>query len=207
MQFLIQIYDKETECITTEVPFEVNAVEALLSLLGLEDFNPQTIYELESSDIQRINDHCNLNVDVNAPFVKLRQRLAIDSLPYRIHTNRELVLMLEGKKPLSVFSGAHPPDTAVEEIPERLFDPYVATGRFKKKEYFEKLKQDSAISIRRVLYALSSESWRIEAYILLLKTAQKSGWSEGFERMEGSLLGYTDIQNDAYLEFLKDQRK
>ena len=66
-----------------------------------------------------------------------------------------------------------------------------------------------AIPVRRlrVLYALPEESWRINAYILLLKTSKKSGWSEGFERMEGSLLGYTDEQNDAYLEFLRSHAK
>jgi hypothetical protein len=43
-----------------------------------------------------------------------------------------------------------------------------------------------------VFYALPGQEWRIEALILLLKTAEVTGWNEGFERMERSLLGYED---------------
>lgn len=207
MQFLIQIFDKETECIATEVAVEVNQVAELLPLLGLKEFQPHAIYELERRDIQCINERFNLSVDVNAPMAKLRQRLAIDDLPYKIHTDRELSLMLAKEKPLSVFTASHPPYSEVEEIPERLFDPHVAAGRFIKCEYIAHLQEGLPEMNRRVLYALPEESWRINAYILLLKTSKKSGWSEGFERMEGSLLGYTDPQNDAYLEFLRRQRK
>jgi hypothetical protein len=59
-----------------------------------------------------------------------------------------------------------------------------------------------------VLYALPREAWRIEAYLLLWKTAEKSGWNAGFERMEGSLLGYEDWQNDYHMErrFRADSR-
>ena len=53
--------------------------------------------------------------------------------------------------------------------------------------------------MRRVLYALSHEAWRIEAYLLLWATAEKSGWNAGFERMEGSLLGYEDWQDDIHI--------
>ena len=53
---------------------------------------------------------------------------------------------------------------------------------------------------RIVMYALPHQEWRIDAMILLLETAAKSGWSEGFERMQGSLLGYEDRQNDIYIE-------
>ena len=35
---------------------------------------------------------------------------------------------------------------------------------------------------------------------LLMDNAAKSGWSEGLERMQGSLLGYEDWQNDIYIE-------
>ena len=41
--------------------------------------------------------------------------------------------------------------------------------------------------------------WRIDAYLLLHQTAIKTGWREGFERMEGSFLGYKEWQNDAIL--------
>lgn len=205
MRLIVEIYDEETECIATVVCFEVNQIEELLPLLCLEEFYPQATYELERSDIQRINERFNLNIDTDASLVKLRGEMATDDLPYQIHTNRELALMLAGEKPLSVFAESLPPSSEVEEIPERLFDPYVATGRFIKKEYIEPVQAGSEVMIRRVLYAFPTEYWRINAYILLLETAKKSGWSEGFERMEGSLLGYTDQQNEAYIDFMRTQ--
>jgi len=51
-----------------------------------------------------------------------------------------------------------------------------------------------------VFYARRNEGWRIDAYIAMLAAAQKTGWHEGFERLEGALLGYTDAQNDAHIE-------
>ncbi len=105
--------------------------------------------------------------------------------------------MLESKKPLAYFPVQYPPNPDVEEIPERLFDPYVAALRFKKREWVT-----SALgrTTRIVMYSLPQQEWRIDAMILLLETAAKSGWSEGFERMQGSLLGYEDWQNDIYIE-------
>lgn len=47
--------------------------------------------------------------------------------------------------------------------------------------------------------ALPQEAWRIDAYLLLGATAEKSGWNAGFERMEGSLLGYEGWHNDIHM--------
>ena len=56
------------------------------------------------------------------------------------------------------------------------------------------------IGRRRVLYALPSQQWRIDAYLLLYETAEKSGWNEDLERMEGTLLGYEGWQNELNIE-------
>ncbi|MCC6778157.1 MAG: hypothetical protein IT537_16220 [Hyphomicrobiales bacterium] len=62
-------------------------------------------------------------------------------------------------------------------------------------------REDSNIAgTRFVLYALKHEEWRIDAFILLQETAARVGWSEGFERMLGSLLGYEEWQNEAFIE-------
>lgn len=54
--------------------------------------------------------------------------------------------------------------------------------------------------MRIVMYALPHQEWRINAMILLMDTVAKAGWSEGFERMQGSLLGYEDWENDIFIE-------
>lgn len=169
----------------------------------MADFDAQATYDLETEELECIKQHFNLDVGTHAGLVKLRPRHFIDDLPYQVHTNRELALMLAGKKPFAAFSGTYPSCPGIEEIPERLFDPYVATGRLLKREYVEPMREGMTQQIRRVMYALHIEAWRINAYVLLLQTARKVGWNEGFERMEGSLLGYEEWQNDAYIEAMQ----
>lgn len=117
-----------------------------------------------------------------------------DALPYKVHTNRELALMLAGVKPLAVFDVASTDSDDDEDSPEKYFAPYVASGRFIRREH---TYRDGRLQL---LYALPTETWRIDSYIRLLETAQTAGWSEDSERMQGALLGYEDWQNDAYIE-------
>ena len=130
----------------------------------------------------------------------------LDDLPYKIHTGRELALMLKGSKPLAYFSDTFPSASDVEVIPEKLFDPYVKQGRFVKRAHAISADdcgpelQRLGRGMRILMYALPNQRWRIDAMILLLHTAAKCGWSEGFERIQGSLLGYEDLQNDIYIE-------
>jgi hypothetical protein len=131
-----------------------------------------------------------------------------DPLPYDLHTNRELELMLERGKPLAHFYHDHPcgPDEVV--IPEIAFAPYVQEGRFVKREWIEPLREPPPkghpqITGTRLFYAQRAEAWRIDAYITMQQVAAKFGWSEGFERLQGSLLGYDDWQTDIHLERLR----
>ncbi len=51
-----------------------------------------------------------------------------------------------------------------------------------------------------MFYAMPAEAWRIDAYIAMMAAASKAGWSEGFERLEGTLLGCTEQQTDIHIE-------
>jgi hypothetical protein len=132
-----------------------------------------------------------------------------DALPYTLHTNRELEFMLTRGKPLAHFSDAYPsePDEAI--VPEQAFAPYVASGTFEKRVFVELLDEPppaTAPHLRgtlHVLYAPPRHAWRIDAFIMMLAAAAKAGWSEGFERLEGTLLGYEEWQTDAHLERLR----
>jgi hypothetical protein len=129
-------------------------------------------------------------------------------LPYELHTNRELEFMLTRGKPLAHFSDAYPPEPDEEIIPQKAFGPYVADGTFEMRAFVELVKespQPRAPQMRgslHVFYARSSESWRIDAFIAMMAVAAQAGWSEGFERLEGRLLGYSDSQTDAHIEHL-----
>ena len=200
LQFVIEIYDPETECVANQIGIETKDVHELSEVLGIPDMQTHETYELDASDLARINDRYGTAINLSVSKVVLRYRLSFDDLPYQIHSNRELALMLAGKKPLAVFVGAYFTILDFEEIPEeRVFDPHVASGRFLKREYIEIAADEARSKTRRILYARPSEGWRINAHILLIQTARKVGWNEGFERMEGALLGYEEWQNDAHI--------
>lgn len=132
-----------------------------------------------------------------------------DALLYDVHTNRELEFMLRRGKPLAHFSDAYPAVPDEEIFPEEAFSRYVESGRFVKREFVEPLREPPpkdfphVRGIRHLLYARASEEWRIDAYIMMMAAAGRAGWSEGFERLQGSLLGYEEWQTDKHLERLR----
>jgi hypothetical protein len=128
----------------------------------------------------------------------LRNAMAFDNYPYEIHTNRELELMLQGTKPFAAFSEIL--ELSYDEwiIPEKAFAPYIAQETIIKREHIFIAPHN--MKLRRVLYALPNEEWRIDAYLLMWEVAQKSGWNESMERMEGRLLGYEEWQCDFHIQ-------
>jgi hypothetical protein len=134
---------------------------------------------------------------------------ARDDLTYEIHTGRELEFRLTRGKPLAHFSEAYPREPSEGIIPRRAFAPYVADGTFEMRAFVELLSGPPPPRARRVrgtlhvFYARPREVWRIDAFIAMMAAAARAGWSEGFERLEGSLLGYSDWQNDAHLGRMK----
>jgi len=200
-RFVLEALDDTTECPIEEAVFEVDDLEELCTIVGANVADIHLVrYEPEPKQVRRIKRRFKVAFEPGSLMVRLRAWDRLDDLPYKVHTNRELALMLQGIKPLSIFAGQYPDHPDLEEIPERLFDPYVAAGRFVKREYVEATTGREALGIRHVLYALLSQEWRINAMILLLDTAAQTGWNEGFERMQGSLLGYETWQNDIFIE-------
>ena len=121
---------------------------------------------------------------------------ALRSLPYQIHTNRELGLMLAGSKPLAVFVDGEGcfPEVVLRYL--RHFDRYVATGRLLRRDHLSRDRWQPSYVSHRVLFALPSAAWRIDAMIEL---KESNHWSHDHERREGELLGYEDWQNDYWL--------
>ena len=123
---------------------------------------------------------------------------ADNGLPYRLHTNCELGMMLRGEKPLAVFCDGYGffPDAVVRYL--RMFDRHVTTGRFVKREYVvpDLSRGPNLLGWHTLLYALPEEEWRIDAMIALRLS---EAWSNAQEREEGRLLGYAEWQCDAYM--------
>jgi hypothetical protein len=128
-------------------------------------------------------------------------------VPYDVHTGRELEFMLNRAKPLAHFSDYYPPEPDEDIIPQRAFAPFVSSGLFEMRTFVRLLTEPPPhrAPVRgtlHVFYAPSQESWRIDAFLELLDAAERRGWSEDFERREGTLLGYSMAQNDAHIEHM-----
>jgi hypothetical protein len=215
-RFVLEFVERNTDEVVDDVPFEVEYMELLCNQIGIDaaKFDQAAHFELDDEDVVRIGQTFGIDIGKSECRVYLRPRRPMDELPYKIHTNRELDLMLNGRKPLAAFVEDYPRETAYEVIPESKFEPYVLSGRFVKREKIyrslastDPRRDEARRSIRRVLYAQTAEAWRIDAYLLLHETAELSGWNEGFERMEGTLLGYEQWQNDAYLKMVRARTK
>lgn len=122
------------------------------------------------------------------------------------HTNRELELMLAGRKPLAMFYDEVSFLPHDEIIPESKFAPYVLAGSFVRGEQTYEREFNVGlgrnIKIQYVFFALAAHAWRIPALALLLEVRHRTGnWqSEELERMESMLLGYTDSEVDAWCD-------
>jgi hypothetical protein len=118
-------------------------------------------------------------------------------LPYLVHTNRELGLMLRGIKPLAYFMDivGREPDIYIRYW--RMFDRHVALGRLIRREVIEALPNLLQLEHRRLFYTLPGHEWRIDAMLMLLN--EPGAWSDDRERCFGKLLGYEKWQNDYWL--------
>jgi len=130
-------------------------------------------------------------------------------LSYEVHTNRELEFMLDGRKPLAHFSDFIFDDHDPCE-PREGFERQVESGAFVKheaQELGEPFRSNGRLvkGIMHRFYALEDEAWRIPAYLLLKKVQDKHPWNDALESLEGSLLGYTDEQNDEWLAKLYER--
>jgi hypothetical protein len=203
-RFVLEAVDLTTQCIVRDAQFGPLNSQVLANLIEVPSISLHRSYFLDPEHVNKINAMFGLSFEISTLMeVTIRQAEPIDYLPYKVHTNRELILMLAGKKPLASFMGS--PDFAESrEIPEKYFDPYVAEGRFRKHDEHYRLSKPDArttnAAVRHVLYALSGEEWRINEYRSLLQRANMEGWNELFTRKQGSLLGYADWQNDAFIE-------
>jgi len=204
VKFVLEILDVDTRCANEVHYINALSISEIAELLNIDEFPAHFSYELDNREIERLAVHFKFIVSSDGACGRIHHHTWVNDLPYAVHTNNELSLMLEGTKPLAVFCEADSSKSSVEMTPEKLFDPYVAVGRFIKREYCETI---SNIRVRRILYALPWEVWRVDAYILMQTASKKVGWNDGFELMEGYLLGYEEWQCDAYLKAKKIRRR
>jgi len=105
--------------------------------------------------------------------------------------------MLAGSKPAAMFGEAI---QFRDIIPEDDFAPHVAAGRIVKREYYY---SDANHTFVEIYYALPGEEWRIDALhdLDLVVQEKRRPWTAADERETGRLLGYTDAEINAFLEW------
>lgn len=113
------------------------------------------------------------------------------------HEDKELELMLAGRKPLAMFYDTIP-ECGV--IPEDDFRPYVDKGLLIKSELF---RDAVDYQMRYIFYALPEEKPLLDKIAALLQSA----WSgqcpmdDAYEYKVGSLLGYEEWEISAFIEW------
>jgi len=107
--------------------------------------------------------------------------------------------MLAGSKPAAMFGEAI---QFRDILPEADFAPHVAAGRIVKRGYYWGDKE-SGHSFVEIYYALPGEEWRIDALhdLSLIVRNKLRAWTAEDERETGCLLGYTESEVDAFLEW------
>ncbi|MGR9537844.1 hypothetical protein [Rhizobium leguminosarum] len=213
--FILSAFDLNLWCSVLESKFVVDDLAALQAIIDADiDDDPDFtgFYSIDPNELNAINQRFDVGFDpasLNLPEIEIwlereRKGRSIRDVPYLVHTNFELPLMLEGRKKLARFTDILPST-------EEAFDRWVAKSVLHKEVFVEPIPEalkPFAIgpnhgAIRDVYYTLKGEEWRIPAMNLLWRAG--GGWNEHFERLEGMLFGYADWQIDWWIAHRNEQ--
>jgi hypothetical protein len=109
--------------------------------------------------------------------------------------------MLAHRKPLAMFYEVSSELPWEKIIPEEAFAPHVQAGVIRRQDIEVDYTLPSGIptKLKYVFYALPGHEWRIQLMIVLVQALHAGcGWNETCERIQGTLLGYTDEENDIH---------
>lgn len=190
--FVLTFLSPETGCSAHEMRFQAQPV-VIASILDTDPaFLENHTFYPDQAELSALAAAINLLLPEWTGEVMLTRPHRIYEAPYLIHTNFELPLMLEGRKPFAVIDGEEGFDW-FEAMRDR-FRPHVESGRF-----IEKIKalHGGGRTFLTVYYALSGEEWRFQAYDDLMDGPRP--WTEEMERRQGHLFGYTPEQCDWWI--------
>ena len=201
-RFLFQGIDPATGSVNVEKLVFIEDIAAVRRIIGEDADNDSDLrhgYALEPAALAAIGALCQPTFPPAAVFTRFERWSPLNDVPYLVHTNFELPLMLDGRKPLAVFGDAYPNEWFDEYLAP--FEPHVQSGRILRRIVDMpvpelKARHPDLDGVRDVYFALPGHEWRIDAYIEMHEAAKQSGWNDDFERRQGALLGYEEWQND-----------
>ena len=214
-RFILQAIDPDLGHPAFETMFVAERPEELRTLLGAAaegDPDLEHFYTLEPAEVIAITRRFDVGFDPQGREAYLYQWTHSREVPYLVHTNYELALMVDGRKQFANMYYEYPP---AQHPNEHRFERYVAQGLLHKEveiEPFDKPIRNKFghvfDGIRRAYYTRKGEEWRIAAWKLIWKASLKSGWNQHYERLEGMLFGYEDWQNDWWIaQYPKSREK
>lgn len=209
-EFFLQLVDNVSFVAVEEYSIGSWSTKNLCKLLDCDPgiLNLRGFYILEEDSRRKIESIFGIDLSKGDYQASLLSWSKSDGLPYRTHAGREFILMRDGLKPLSVFTSMVPEVDDSLSLPTHLFSPLLEDGTLVCRTYCELLTGNAMFNgIEVLLYASSNQAWRLDAYILLRSTARRMGWSEPLIRMEGTLLGYAEWQNDAFIAAREDSER
>jgi hypothetical protein len=198
--FQLRRIDTATKSFTHEVHFATDEVASIAETVGNSDMKAGDFYELSAAEYVALVERFELDLPREADLGEIFWHYTDDFDRRPTHSGRELLLMLEGKKPFAAFvDEANSRDQQI--IPEDLFEPHVQAGRFAKRVsiYDYNLPNKLPIKMRRVMYAVVGQEWRFDAFLMLWAVGAEKGWNEGLEKVEGFLYGY-ETEIDPYFK-------
>ena len=191
-KFVLRKLDDATGGFLEQAIFSTEEFADLIKLLEVDSLRLGMRFHLDQQKFRQIADLFSVQIGRDAAHGELTFVSDGFELKPQTHTGRELLLMLEGSKPFAAFVDTYPSVSSDEIIPESYFGPHVESGTILKFEHIQEPNETIGRSLRYVMYAVPGEEWRVNAYLMLWKLTHKYGWSKGFERIEGYLLGYED---------------
>jgi len=206
LSLVLEEIDPDTNCIAGLAFFDavnIDELESVTEIYFEDDRDIAYQYDLLPEEMDLIKRHYVLESITGKSGGRLRARAPYDELPYLLHTGRELSLMLSGVKPMAYF--VYFEGEEFRDPVDEAFDRHVSSRAIIHSEHC--LILGGAVKRKAVytIYTLPGEEWRADALMQLRKSASESGWSEERVRLEGTLLGYEDWQNDVYVNYSRAQ--
>lgn len=207
--FVLWAEDDVFACPCLEQRFIVDDISALRDILGddagADPCLRSKMFWLDHNQLQLMVTRFGVGIAFEAyETIGLAAPHSMRAAPYLVHTDFELFLMSEGRKPLAVFSECCPSDRFDDDLSP--FDPFVKDGVFVRRVIDEPFTSDPTRVVRTVFFALPGQEWRIDAYQELERFGRLSGWNEECERRQGELLGYEQWQVEWWMKQWRERR-
>ncbi|MFK0331451.1 hypothetical protein ACIQUB_10030 [Rhizobium sp. NPDC090275] len=197
--FILKFLSPETLCSAHELRFTAEPSDVAATIDAEESDLKHGRFDLEPADLLALSGAFGLLMPESVQSVRLERPHSIDAAPYLVHTNFELPLMLDGRKPLSYFCPESDEWLAKVRVP---FIPHVASGLIVERIIKRSVTYPTTsggtrtLQLSALLYVLPGEEWRIDPFMSLLASP---AWTEEQEREQGRLFGYSKDECDWWI--------